>query len=97
MPEHHTEAEPSNLNLSSILLAVFKRKKIILISTAAGAIAAAAVYLLWPRSYESDAALLVRYVLDRSAVDPESTRRWRGRIQLRLKPTTPSLMPKSQF
>src|SRR4029077_4181604 len=66
------EAEPSNLNLSSILLAVFKWKKTILISTVAGAIAAAAVYLLWPHTYESDAALLVRYVLDRSAVDPES-------------------------
>jgi uncharacterized protein involved in exopolysaccharide biosynthesis/Mrp family chromosome partitioning ATPase len=72
MPEHHKEAEPSNLNLSSILLAIFKRKKIILISTAAGAIAAAAVFHFWPRSYESDATLLVRYVLDRSAVDPES-------------------------
>ena len=67
MPQHHTEAEPSNLNLSSILVAVFKRKRTILFSTAAGAIAAAAVYLLWPHSYESDAALLVRYVLDRSA------------------------------
>src|SRR5205823_2795443 len=41
-------------------------------STLAGAIAAAAVYLLWPHSYESDAALLVRYVLNRSAVDPET-------------------------
>ena len=72
MPQHHTEAEPSNLNLSSILVAVFKRKRTILFSTAAGAIAAVAVYLLWPHSYESDAALLVRYVLDRSAVDPET-------------------------
>jgi len=72
MPEHRTEPEPSNLNLSSILLAVFKWKKTILISTLGGAIAAAAVYLLWPHTYESDAALLVRYVLDRSAVDPET-------------------------
>jgi uncharacterized protein involved in exopolysaccharide biosynthesis/Mrp family chromosome partitioning ATPase len=73
MAEHRTEAEPSNLNLSSILLALFKWKKTILISTVAGAIVAAAVYLLWPHTYESDAALLVRYVLDRSAVDPETT------------------------
>ena len=73
MPQHPTEAEPSNLNLSSILLAVFKWKRTILFSTVAGAIAAAAVYLLWPHTYESDAALLVRYVLDRSAVDPETT------------------------
>src|SRR5207248_1568951 len=72
MPQHHTEAEPSNLNLSSILLAVFKRKRTILFSTVAGAIAAAAVYLLWPHTYESDAVLLVRYVVDRSAVDPET-------------------------
>src|SRR5205823_3056877 len=61
MPEHRTESEPSNLNLSSLLLGVFKRKKTILISALAGAIAAAAVYLLWPHTYESDAALLVRY------------------------------------
>src|SRR5204862_6434539 len=72
MPEHRTESEPSNLNLSSLLLGVFKRKKTILISALAGAIAAAAVYPLWPHTYESDAALLVRYVLDRSAVDPET-------------------------
>src|SRR5437016_4119986 len=72
MPEHRTESEPSNLNLSSLLLGVFKRKKTILISALAGAIAAAAVYLLWPHTYESDAALLVRYVLERSAVDPET-------------------------
>src|SRR5207248_9168988 len=72
MPQHHTEAEPSNLNLSSILLAVFKRKRTVLFSTVAGGIAAAAVYLLWPHTYESDAVLLVRYVLDRSAVDPET-------------------------
>jgi len=72
MPEHRTEPEVSSLNLSSILLAVFKRKRTILFSTAAGAIAAAAVYLLWPHSYESNAALLVRYVLDRSSVDPET-------------------------
>src|SRR4029077_8220379 len=72
MPQHHTEAEPSNLNLSSILVAVFKRKRTILFSTAAGAIAAVAVYLLWPHSYESDAALLVRYVLDGIAVDPDT-------------------------
>src|SRR5437868_3328440 len=72
MPEHRIEPEVSSLNLSSILLAVFKRKRTILFSTAAGAIAAAAVYLLWPHSYESNAALLVRYVLDRSSVDPET-------------------------
>ncbi len=73
MPEHRTEAEASNINLANILLALFKRKRTILFCTIAGLIGAAGVYFLWPRSYESDAALLVRYVLDRSAVDPETT------------------------
>ena len=66
------EAEASNINLSNILFAIFKRKRTILFCTIAGLIAAGSVYFLWPRSYESDAALLVRYVLDRSAVDPET-------------------------
>lgn len=35
-----------------------------------GIIAAAAVYFLYPPSYESQAKLLVRYVLERSAIDP---------------------------
>ncbi len=35
-----------------------------------GLIAAAAVYFLYPPVYESQAKLLVRYVLERSAVDP---------------------------
>src|SRR5204863_5508405 len=35
-----------------------------------GIIAAAAVYFLYPHSYESQAKLLVRYVTDKSAVDP---------------------------
>ena len=96
MPEHHREAEPSNLNLSSILLAILSRKKTILISTVAGAIAAAAVFLFWPHSYESDAALLVRYVLDRSAVDPETATVVRSDL-LRPEPTIRSLMPKCQF
>jgi len=73
MPEHRTEAEPSNINLSNILLAIFKRKRTILFCTIAGLLAAAGTFFLWPHAYESDAALLVRYVIDRSAVDPENT------------------------
>ena len=37
---------------------------------ALGIIAAAAVYFIYPPSYQSEAKLLVRYVLERSAVDP---------------------------
>jgi uncharacterized protein involved in exopolysaccharide biosynthesis/Mrp family chromosome partitioning ATPase len=65
------EPEPSNLNLSNILLALFKRKWIILLLTTVGLVAAALVFFLWPHSYESDAVLLVRYVVDRSVVDPD--------------------------
>jgi uncharacterized protein involved in exopolysaccharide biosynthesis/Mrp family chromosome partitioning ATPase len=64
-PQHH-----SGLNLSAILFALFKRKRTIIVCSAVGIIAAAAVYFLFPPSYESQAKLLVRYVLERSAVDP---------------------------
>src|SRR5213595_2270465 len=70
MPEHRTEPEHSNLNLNNILFAIFKWKRTILGFTLLGIIAAAAVYFLYPRVYESDARLLVRYVLERSGYDP---------------------------
>ena len=41
----------------------------IAILTLLGLAAAAAVYFFFPPSYQSDAKLLVRYVLDRSAID----------------------------
>jgi uncharacterized protein involved in exopolysaccharide biosynthesis/Mrp family chromosome partitioning ATPase len=66
----HETQQHSGLNLSAVLFALFKRKKTIIICAAMGIIAAAAVYFLCPPSYESQAKLLVRYVLERSAVDP---------------------------
>ena len=63
--QHH-----SGVTLSDILFALFKRKRTIMLFAAMGIIAAAAVYFLYPPSYESQAKLLVRYVLERSAVDP---------------------------
>src|SRR6266496_3353125 len=59
----------SGLNLSAILFALFKRKWTILICAAVGIMAAAAFYFFYPPVYESQAKLLVRYVLERSAVD----------------------------
>src|SRR6266403_5762082 len=59
----------SGLNLGAILFALFKRKWTILLCAAVGIIAAAAFYFLYPPVYESQAKLLVRYVLERSAVD----------------------------
>ncbi len=69
MPEHRTEAEASNLNFTNILIAIFKWKWIILGLTLVGLLAAAAVFLFYPPAYESDARLLVRYVLERSGYD----------------------------
>jgi len=60
----------SGMNLSAILFALFKRKWSIILLALMGLIAAAAVYFLYPPVYESQAKLLVRYVLERSAVDP---------------------------
>src|SRR5947207_8746792 len=70
MPEHRTEPEHSNLNLSNIMLAIFKWKRTILGFAFAGIAIAAAVYFFYPTVYESDARLLVRYVLERSGYDP---------------------------
>src|SRR5438552_2126763 len=70
----HETKQHSGLNLSAILFALFKRKRTIILCAAVGIIAAAAFYVFYPPVYESQAKLLVRYVLERSAVDSiEST------------------------
>jgi uncharacterized protein involved in exopolysaccharide biosynthesis/Mrp family chromosome partitioning ATPase len=58
------------VKLDDIFFALFKRKWTIIVCAALGIIAAAACYFLFPPAYESQAKLLVRYVLDRSAIDP---------------------------
>ena len=63
--QHH-----SGIHLSDILFALFKRKRTIILCAIVGIIAAAAFYLFYPPVYESQAKMLVRYVLERSAVDP---------------------------
>jgi len=63
----------SGVNLSAILFALFKRKRTIILCAAVGIIAAAAFYFFYPPVYESQAKLLVRYVLERSAVDSIET------------------------
>jgi uncharacterized protein involved in exopolysaccharide biosynthesis len=60
----------SAINLNAILFALFKRKGTVLLCAAVGIAASAAFYFMSPRSYESQAKLLVRYVTERSAVDP---------------------------
>src|SRR5215813_14672899 len=64
-PQHH-----SGIHLSDILFALFKRKRTIISCALVGIVAAASFYFLFPPVYESQAKLLVRYVTERSAVDP---------------------------
>src|SRR5438045_5725633 len=66
----HETQNPSGMKLGDVLFALFKRKKTIIAWAVVGITAAAAVYFLYPPSYESQAKLLVRYVTERSAVDP---------------------------
>lgn len=65
------ESEPPNssVNVNSVLFALFKHKRRIVLSAFAGILAAVAAYYFYPPVYESQAKLLVRYVLDRSVVD----------------------------
>ena len=65
-PQHHH----SGINVSDILIALFRRKWSIVLCTLLGVVAAAAVFFRFPPAYQSQAKLLVRYVLERSAVDP---------------------------
>src|SRR5271166_1563885 len=69
MPELEQEATQSGLNVHEILLMLFRHKWKILLCTAGGLLASAAVYFLLPPIYESQAKLFVRYVVDKSVVD----------------------------
>jgi uncharacterized protein involved in exopolysaccharide biosynthesis/Mrp family chromosome partitioning ATPase len=60
----------AGIHLSDILFALFKRKWTIILCALVGIIAAATFYFFYPPVYESQAKLLVRYVLERSAIDP---------------------------
>lgn len=58
-----------SIGRNDILFALFKHKKLILALTGIGLLAAAAIYVFFPTFYESDAKLLVRYLIERSTVD----------------------------
>ena len=62
--------QPSSVNLQDVLFVLFKHKWKILLCVAAAIGAVASVYLRTKPVYESEAKLMVRYVVDRSAVDP---------------------------
>jgi polysaccharide biosynthesis transport protein len=69
MPENPMP-QPSALSFSSVLRALFKHKGKILLLTLLGLLSAAAVFFFYPPAYLSYAKLLVRYVVERSGVDP---------------------------
>src|ERR1700751_5897537 len=70
-PRSDFEEQPvqSGFNLSDILFVLFRHKWKIIFCGFVGLIAASTVYFLVPSPYESQAKLLVRYVMERSAVD----------------------------
>ncbi len=70
IPEAPAAASSGSFNISEILAALFKHKGKIVLCALVGLLAAAGVYVFYPRLYESEAKLLVRYVLDRSPIDP---------------------------
>jgi succinoglycan biosynthesis transport protein ExoP len=57
------------LGLTDFLISAFKHKWKVLVCTIAGIAAATAFYITNPPQYESDAKILVKYVLEHSAVD----------------------------
>ncbi|CAN5659160.1 hypothetical protein BH18ACI4_BH18ACI4_09730 [soil metagenome] len=69
MPRNSPEAPAPSFNVHNILSALFKHKKKILLLGMLGLGAACAFYLVSEPVFQSNATLLVRYVLDRSIVD----------------------------
>ena len=69
MSQQKPVTPPPSLNLQDILYVLFKHKGKIILSAAIGIAAAAFLYSHQKPVYVSEAKLMVRYVVDRSAVD----------------------------
>jgi polysaccharide biosynthesis transport protein len=69
MSDPECEAEAHGLNFHDILFILFKHKWKISLCATVGIVAAVFVYFRFPPVYESQAKLLVRYVVEKSAVD----------------------------
>jgi polysaccharide biosynthesis transport protein len=67
------DSSVSSISRNDILFALFKHKKKILLGTIAGLAVAAGVFFFFPRVYESQAVLLVRYLVERGTVDSINT------------------------
>jgi uncharacterized protein involved in exopolysaccharide biosynthesis len=69
LSESESGSSNSGMNLNDVLFILFRHKWKIIVCATAGILAAAGIYFLLPPQYESQAKLLVRYVVDRSVVD----------------------------
>jgi uncharacterized protein involved in exopolysaccharide biosynthesis/Mrp family chromosome partitioning ATPase len=65
MDEEYRQAQNAGINLKDIYYVLFRHKWKILTFSIAGVLAAAGVYVLSPPTYQSEAKLLVPYVLER--------------------------------
>src|ERR1700736_2113303 len=72
------EVRPQWISRNDILCALFKHKKKIVLGAALGVLGAAVVFFEWPAQYESDAKLLVRYLVERTTVDNVDATRGSG-------------------
>ena len=79
MANSKPENTPSGMSVQDVLFIIFKHKWKVMSLTLAGLGAAAYVYMTHAPIYESDAKLLVRYVLDRNVVDPVDSSSGSGR------------------
>jgi len=68
-PRPRPELEQSSFSIRDIVSALFKHWWIILVCAVLGLAAGALVFVFYPTVYESQAKLLVRYVVERSGVD----------------------------
>lgn len=69
MPDIETDGESSPLKPGDILFILFRHKWKLILSSLGGIAAAIAFFFLATPVYESEAKLLLRYVVERSAVD----------------------------
>jgi len=69
LAEPQYEAQPSGLNLDDLIFILYRHKWKIVLFALGGLAAAAAIYWFLPSPFESQAKLLVRYVVERSGVD----------------------------
>ncbi len=72
MADELTDNHYSGMSLGDILFAIFKHKWKILLCGIVGVIAAVTVQILYTPMYESHAKLLVRYVMERTPIDPDA-------------------------